>query len=35
MTNSHLEGYKVGSNILTSRGIKFRKVIAKLFPDPK
>ena len=35
MTNAHLEGYKAGSNIQTSRGIKFRNVIAKLFPEAK
>jgi len=35
MTNAHLEGYKAGVNIQTSRGIKFRNVIAKLFPEAK
>jgi len=35
MTNAHLEGYKAGGNIQTSRGIKFRNVIAKLFPEAK
>ena len=33
MTNAHLEGYKAGINIQPSRGIKFRNIIAKLFPD--
>ena len=35
MTNAHLEGYKEGGNIQRSRGIKFRNVIAKLFPEAK
>jgi len=35
MTNAHLEGYKTGSNIQTTRGIKFRNVIAKLFLEAK
>ena len=35
MTNAHLEGYKAWNNIQTSRGIKFRNVIAKLFPEAK
>jgi hypothetical protein len=35
MTNADLEVYKARSNIHTSRGIKFRKVIAKLFPEAK
>jgi len=35
MTNAYLEGYKAGGNIQTSRGIKFRNVIAKLFPKAK
>jgi hypothetical protein len=35
MTNAHLEGYKAGSNIQTSRGIKFRNGIAKTFPEAK
>ena len=35
MTNAHLEGYKAGGNIQTSRGIKFRSVIAILFPEAK
>ena len=30
--NAHLVGYKAGGNIQTSQGIKFRNVIAKLFP---
>jgi len=33
--NAHLEGYKAGGNIQTSRGIKFRNVIAKIFPEFK
>jgi len=32
MTNAHLEGYKPDANIHTSRGIKFRDFISKLFP---
>ena len=35
MTNAHLVGYKAGGNIQTSRGIKFRNVITKLFPEAK
>jgi len=35
MTNADLEAYKAGSNIHTSRGIKFRNVIAKLFAEAK
>jgi len=35
MTNAHLEGYKAGSNIQTSRGIKFKNVLAKLFAEAK
>jgi len=35
MTNAHLEGYKSGGNIQTSRGIKFRNVITELFPEAK
>ena len=33
MTNAHLEEYKAGGNIYRHRGIKFRNVIAKLFPE--
>ena len=35
MTNAHLEGYKAGGSIQRCRGIKFRNVIAKLFPEAK
>jgi len=35
MTNTHSEGYKAGRNSQTIRGIKFRNVIAKLFPEAK
>ena len=35
MTNAYLERYEAGGNIPTSRGIKFRIVIAKLFPEAK
>ena len=35
MTDAYLEGYKAGGNIQTSRGIKFRKLITKLFPEAK
>jgi hypothetical protein len=33
MTHGHLEGYEPGANIQISRGPKFRKFIAKLFPQ--
>jgi hypothetical protein len=35
MTNAHLEGYNAGGNIQTSRRIKFRNVITKLYPEAK
>ena len=35
MTTADLEGYKSGSNIQTSREIKFRNIIAKLFSEAK
>lgn len=35
LTNAHLEGYRSGANIQTSRGTKFKNVIAKLFPEAK
>ena len=35
MSNAHLEGYKAGGNIQTSRGITFRNVIVKLIPEAK
>ena len=35
MINAHLEGYKAEGNIQTSRGTKFNKFIAKLFPEAK
>jgi len=35
MTNAHLEGYKAGGNIQTSRGTKFKNVIEKLFAEAK
>ena len=35
MTNAHLEGYRSGGDIQTSRSIKFKNVIAKLFPEAK
>ena len=35
MTNAHLEAYKAGGNIQTSRGIKFRNFNAKLFHEAK
>jgi len=31
MTNAHLEGYDPNANIRTSKGLKFRDVISKLF----
>jgi hypothetical protein len=31
MTNAHLEGYEPDANIHTSKGLKFRDVISKLF----
>ena len=35
MTNARLEGYRLGGNIQTSRGTKFKYVITKLFPEAK
>jgi hypothetical protein len=35
LTCAHLEGYEPGAPIHISRGIKFRTVIAKLFPQTK
>lgn len=35
MTNGHLEGYRDGGNIQTSRSTKFKAIIAKLFPEAK
>ena len=35
MTNAHLEGYRSGGKIQTSRGNKFKNVIAILFPKAK
>jgi hypothetical protein len=35
MSNAHLEGYKARDNIQSSRGIKFRNVIVKLFTEAK
>jgi len=32
MTNAHLEGYEPHVNICTSKGLKFREVISRLFP---
>jgi len=32
MTNAHLEGYEPHANIRTSKGLKYREVISKLFP---
>jgi hypothetical protein len=32
MTNAHLEGYEPHANIRTSKGLKFRDVISRLFP---
>ena len=31
MTNAHMEGYEPDANIHTSKGLKFRDVISKLF----
>ena len=33
MTNAHLEQYEPGGNIHVSRGVKYRDVISKLFPQ--
>jgi hypothetical protein len=35
LTSAHLEGYEPQAPIHVSRGIKFRTVIAKLFPQTK
>ena len=32
MTNAHLEGYKPRANIRTSKGVKYKEIISKLFP---
>jgi len=32
MTNAHLEGYKPRANIHTSKGVKCKEIISKLFP---
>ena len=34
-TNAHLEGFEPGNDILIIRGLKFTKVISKLFPQTK
>jgi hypothetical protein len=31
MTNAHLEGYKPRANIRTSKGVKYKEIISKLF----
>ena len=33
MTNAHLEGYDLDANIHTSKDLKFRDVISKLFSE--
>jgi hypothetical protein len=35
MTSAHLEGYEAQAPYHVSRGIKFRTLIAKLFPQTK
>jgi len=35
LTNAHLQRYKPGGNVQTSRGPKFREVISKLFPQTR
>ena len=35
MSNAHLTRYQPGDNINTTRGKKFREVIAPLFAKPK
>jgi len=35
LTSAHLEGYEPSAPIHVTRGIKFRTVIAKLFPQTK
>ena len=35
LTNAHLKGYNSGGDIQASRGLKFKNVIAKLFPEAK
>ena len=34
-TNAHLAGYEPGGDIQVSRGIKYTKIISKLFPRPR
>jgi hypothetical protein len=33
LKNAHLEGFKPSGNIQISKGIKFKDVISKLFPQ--
>jgi transcriptional regulator len=33
MTNVHLEQYEPGGSIYVSRGVKYRDIISKLFPQ--
>jgi len=35
LASAHLEGYEPGAPIHISKGVKFRTVIAKLFPQTK
>ena len=35
MTNAHLKGYRSGGDIQTSRDVKFKNVITRLFPEAK
>jgi len=35
MTNAHLEGYEPHANIRTSKGLKYKEVISRLFPGPR
>ena len=32
MTNAHLKGYKPRANVRTSKGVKYKEIISKLFP---
>jgi hypothetical protein len=32
ITNAHLEGYKPCASIRTSKGVKYKEIISKLFP---
>jgi hypothetical protein len=35
LTNAHLEGYEPDANIKVTKGLKFKEVISKLFPETR